>query len=135
MTGISVNKAACLAAAAALLAAGAGMAKPVDRGPGPLAPTPAAPQAMPAEADPPSDGSEARVVLRCIVMVDATVDKCVVAHESPPGHGLGEAALRMTRQIKISPENFDHALVGQEVDIPLKFSRDEEVADMPTKGP
>jgi protein TonB len=128
MTRLSTQRWAWLAGLA-VLAAGAALANPVDKGPGPLVPK--GPAAAPAEPDLPADGSKARVVLRCIVMVDARVDKCVVERESPPGHGLGEAALRMTSQIKISPENFSRDIVGEQVDIPLSFSREEEVADMP----
>lgn len=129
MTGLLVRRGAWLAGIGALLLASPAMAKPVDQGPGPLVPK-APPQDAPQEPELPS--GKARVVLRCIVMVDARVDKCVVAQESPPGHGLGDAALGMARQIKISPENFSHDIVGQEVDIPLSFSRDEEMADMPS---
>jgi hypothetical protein len=118
------------AGAAALLAAAPGLANPVDSGPGPLVPK--APQsAPPSQPELPADSTTARVVLRCIVMVDATVDKCQVARETPTGHGLGDAALRMAHQIKISPENFSKDIVGEVVDIPLSFTRDEEVADMP----
>jgi hypothetical protein len=129
MTRISTSMRGWLAAAVVLAASAPALANPVDRGPGPLVPK--GPAAAPAEPELPVDGKTARVVLRCIVMVDATVDKCTVAHETPMGHGLGDAALRMSRQIKISPENFSRDIVGEQVDIPLNFSRDEEVADMP----
>ncbi len=119
---------------AVLLAAGPGLANPVGVGPGPLVPKPGSQAPKPPEPDLPPDSDQARVVLRCIVMVDATVDKCVVERETPVGHGLGDAALRMAHQIKISPDNFSHEIVGEEVDIPLSFARDEEQADMPTGG-
>jgi len=123
-----------LAAAASLAFAAPALASTADV-PGPLAPGKPAQPSAPPEPGFPDDGAHARVVLRCIVMVDARVDKCMVAHETPAGHGLGDAALRMSRQIKISPENFSHDIVGQEVDIPLSFARDEEAGDMPMPPP
>ena len=129
-----ISRAGLAAGLGVLLAAGLASANPVGVGPGPLVPKPGVPAQRPPEQELPDDSAHARVVLRCIVMVDATVDKCLVAHETPPGHGLGEAALRMSHQIKISPENFSHDIVGQEVDIPLSFARDEEPVDMPVGG-
>ncbi len=121
-----------LAGAVGLLASSAALANPVGVGPGPLVPKPGSQAPNPSEPDLPADSAHARVVLRCIVMVDATVDKCQVERETPTGHGLGDAALRMAHQIKISPENFSRDIVGEEVDIPLSFARDEEMVDMPT---
>lgn len=118
----------------ALLMAGPALANPVGVGPGPLVPKQVAPAPQPSEPETPDDSAHARVILRCIVMVDATVDKCIVANETPKGHGLGDAALRMAHQIKISPENFRREIVGEEVDIPLSFARDEEAVDMPVDG-
>ena len=134
MTSIPTKRLVWLAGVAALGAAGAALANPVGVGPGPLVPKQAAPVPKPPEQELPDDSAHARVILRCIVMVDATVDKCLVAHETPQGHGLGEMALRMSHEIKISPENFSHDIVGQEVDIPLSFARDEEPVDMPVGG-
>jgi hypothetical protein len=83
----------------------------------------------PAEDSPPGSG---RVILTCQVLADRSVGGCQVAHEAPAGHGLGEAALRMTRDIKIPRDTFKPEMVGAEVDIPLSFSLDADAGDMPT---
>lgn len=124
-------RAVALAISICVLLAGGAEASTADPQ-APLAPVKPPSSSAPPEPDLPDDGAHARVVLRCIVMVDATVDKCEVAHETPAGHGLGEAALRMSREIKLSPDTFRRDMVGQEVDIPLNFARDEQAGDMPT---
>lgn len=118
-----------LAGALAVLGAGAGHASTsgAGRGPTPGKGDPAAPP--PTEQLPPGSG---RVVLTCQVLSDRSVGDCKVAHEAPAGHGLGEAALRMTRDIKIQPEVFRREMVGAVVDIPLSFALDAEAGDMPT---
>jgi hypothetical protein len=122
-----------LAGALGLAFAGAGHAStPAAAQQAPLAGK-AAPQADANEA--PLPPGEAHVVLRCQVLSDRTVGECEVAHEAPAGHGLGEAALRMTRDIRIQPEAFKPDMVGAVVDIPLSFALDAESGDMPTGGP
>jgi hypothetical protein len=123
-----------VAGAAGLLLAGTSYASTDHLGGGPLVGAPVAP-AAPAAAptpDAPSDQGAVHVVLRCVVMTDATVDHCQVASETPPGHGLGEAALRMSRQIRINRESFTRDMVGQAVDIPLSFAPDAADDDMPS---
>jgi len=74
----------------------------------------------------------ARVVLRCKVKADATVEQCVVASETPAGHGLGDAAVRLSSNIRIQADTFKPSMVGSEVEIPIRFEPDDpSVADMP----
>ena len=109
--------------------AGPGLASTDGVGAGPMArkdaPAPHAQEAAP----PPGSG---RVVLRCQVLSDRSVGECQVAHEAPAGHGLGEAALRLTRDIRIPSETFKPDMVGAMVDIPLRFAIDADAGDMPT---
>jgi hypothetical protein len=120
-----------LAGALGLLAAGAGHASTSGAGQGPAAANAARTAPPPAEQLPPGSG---KVVLTCQVLSDRTVGQCQVADEAPLGHGLGEAALRMTREIRIPRDTFKPEMVGAEVDIPLSFSLDADAGDMPTGG-
>ncbi len=122
-----------LAGSLGLAFAGAGHAStPAAIQQGPLA-AKAAP--APDANDAPLPPGVAHVVLRCQVLSDRTVGGCQVAHESPAGHGLGEAALRMTRDIRIQSEAFKPDMVGAVVDIPLSFALDAGAGDMPTGAP
>lgn len=79
---------------------------------------------------PTTDGPmTARVVLRCRVKADATVERCVVVSEAPPGHGLGEVAVRMSAEIKIHADTFKPSMVGSEVEIPIRFTPENPPAD------
>lgn len=120
-------------AAAMLLgfSAGAGHATPGDDGRAPLIGQPDGPAATPQADQSAAEDGKARVVLRCIVNADRSVGHCVVASESPPGRGLGDAALRMSAQIRIQPETFEPGMVGSAVDIPMNFEREPDSGDMP----
>jgi hypothetical protein len=104
-----------LTGAAALFAAGAGYASTPGQGSGPLAPGLDDPSTH-------SDPASVKVVLHCRVKADATVDQCTVVSETPPGHNLGAAAVRMSSQIKIDAETFSPDMVGQMIDVPLSFA-------------
>lgn len=130
MISFSTKRWTLLAGAAGLLAAGAAWASTDQPASAPLAPAPRSSPAAPPPEAPPADG-RVKVVLRCVVMTDATVDHCHVASETPPGHGLGEAALKMVSQIRIDRDTFTRDMVGQAVDIPLSFAPDQPNGDMP----
>ncbi len=118
-----------LAGAGCLLIAGAAQATTANAPPPPR-PGASAPPLAPAVA-------EGRVVLRCKVTPERALDQCAVASEAPEGHGLGEAALRMAKEVKIQSEVFKPEMVGRTIDIPMRFAQDapaedeEPVAKMP----
>jgi hypothetical protein len=45
--------------------------------------------------------------IRCTLNVDETLGGCSVVHESQPGIGLGDAALRISRVWKLRPKVVD----------------------------
>lgn len=131
MIRLRANHLSALVAVLGVLLAGPGRASTDEVGATPMARKDApAPQAQ----DPPLPPGAGRVVLRCQVLSDRTVGGCQVAYEAPAGHGLGEAALHMTSEIRIPTATFKPELVGAMVDIPLRFSVDADTGDMPT-GP
>jgi len=82
--------------------------------------------------DPAGVDVEGRVVIRCRVGPERTLDECVVASETPAGHGLGQAALRMAREVKINAGTFKPDMVGQTLEIPIRFvQEDPNGGDMP----
>ncbi len=120
-----------LAGALGLMAAGAAHASTSGAGQGPVA--------AKAVADPPATETlppgSGRVVLTCLVLADRSVGRCQVAREAPAGHGLGEAALRMSREIRIPADSFTADMIGEPVDIPLSFSLEADASDMPIDMP
>ncbi len=119
-----------LAGACALLLAGAAQASTSNAPPPPRPGAGAIPAA-------PAATAEGRVVLRCKVTSERALDECAVTSEAPAGHGLGEAALRMAKEVKIQSEVFKPEMVGRTIDIPMRFAQDapaedeEPVAKMP----
>ena len=118
-----------LPAAVALMAAGAAQASAPASAPPPAAGLSAVPQAAPA--------AEGHVVLRCKVTAERTLEGCAVASETPAGHGLGQAALNMAKQVKINDGTFKPEMVGRTLEIPMRFAQDaapedeEPLAKMP----
>ena len=58
----------------------------------------------------------------CTVQEQGTIGDCVVVEEDPPGHGLGEAALKLAprfRMLKKLPDGKPTA--GVKVIIPIRF--------------
>jgi TonB family protein len=117
-----------LAGVASLLLAGVSHATPAGAPAGPLVSGKDEPASI--AQDP--GAAPGQVVVRCQVTADRTVDHCRVTNETPAGHGLGEAALRMVQQFKIKAETFKPEMVGATVSIPINFAPDPEADDMPS---
>ncbi len=64
---------------------------------------------------------EGRVVLDCVVGADGRIG-CAVAEEDPSGWGFGEAAVRISRSFRMSPQTVDgRPTDGGRVRVPIAF--------------
>jgi TonB family protein len=74
---------------------------------------------------------EGRVVLVCRIDTDHTLSACQVIEETPPDYDFGDAALRMSKVLRMRPRTKDGQPVdGGQVRIPIAFTlpRSEEVS-------
>ncbi len=73
-----------------------------------------------------------RVTLSCSVQPGGAIDGCAIAHEDPPGHGVGQAALSLTPHFRMTTWTAEGLpTVGGRVDIPLRY---REAAPAPPAG-
>lgn len=71
------------------------------------------------------DGIEGRAVIRCSVTVRGTLTACAVTGETPERRGFGDAALKLSRYFRMSPQTVDGRPVeGASVTIPIAFRLD-----------
>lgn len=68
-------------------------------------------------------GKTGHVILACSVTGGGRLTECVVAEESPPGWGFGEAALRMAPLFKMRPiTKSGRSVAGAHIRIPINFN-------------
>jgi TonB family protein len=82
-------------------------------------------------------GVEGYAVAHCEVLRSGDLTRCIVSKESPTRHDFAQAALKLARKFKVSPEVMKYAPHGApiEVDIPIRFAPPAELAQRTVSAP
>ena len=68
-------------------------------------------------------GIEGQTVIECLVDDDGHLHTCAVVEESPPGHGFGDASLRLATNFRMAPTTRDGVpTAGGRVRVPIRFN-------------
>ena len=65
-------------------------------------------------------------MLECGVSRTGRLINCVVLSETPPGRGLGTAAIEAARESRVSRRTLEHAKPGAKVRFALRFPLQDE---------
>ena len=70
-----------------------------------------------------NEGVEGVASLRCVVRANGSITSCAIASETPATRGFGNAAVRLSRYFRISPQTIDgQAVDGAAVTVNIRFN-------------